>query len=305
MSSPHISPATTAAFAVVRRGFDREQVSSSLARLEAEAELLRADRDAAVERADRESSEAARARSRASELESRVAELGRAPVSTGQLSDRAATMLSIATAEADNIRDRANADADQIRADADDESWTLRQAASAELSAARERAAAVRQEHSAVLAAARSHAQSMTQSAERERARLDLVAAQHRDSIDQDHRIASDARRAEAQAEQEHRQASSVAAASAITTAAELSARRTIDDAVLTATDIMSRARDHVEELRAIRDQIIDELASLRARLEPIPGRGDSHKLDLPERPDISSFEESAPSASDTPSPPA
>ncbi|MBB1010466.1 hypothetical protein G6010_13375, partial [Dietzia sp. SLG510A3-3B2-2] len=53
MSSMHTSPTTAESFAVVRRGFDREQVMGALSRLETETDLLRADRDAAVDRADR------------------------------------------------------------------------------------------------------------------------------------------------------------------------------------------------------------------------------------------------------------
>ncbi|MBB1057805.1 hypothetical protein G6020_10430, partial [Dietzia sp. B19] len=53
MSSTHMPTTGADPFAVVRKGFDREQVTSTLTRLEAEVELLRADRDAAVERAER------------------------------------------------------------------------------------------------------------------------------------------------------------------------------------------------------------------------------------------------------------
>ena len=42
MSSMHTPPTTVEPFAVVRKGFDREQVTAALSRLEAEAELLRA-----------------------------------------------------------------------------------------------------------------------------------------------------------------------------------------------------------------------------------------------------------------------
>ncbi|MBB0995400.1 hypothetical protein G6015_14485, partial [Dietzia sp. SLG510A3-40A3] len=60
MSSMHTSPTTAESFAVVRRGFDREQVMGALSRLETETDLLRADRDAAVDRADRAAADADR-----------------------------------------------------------------------------------------------------------------------------------------------------------------------------------------------------------------------------------------------------
>ena len=114
MSSTHTPTTGAEPFAVVRKGFDREQVTSALTRLEAEAELLRADRDAAVDRAERAAEEAARDRARAASLEARATELGRAPVTSEQMSDRLSTMLSLATAEAESIRDTAQATADRI-----------------------------------------------------------------------------------------------------------------------------------------------------------------------------------------------
>ena len=146
MSSMHTPPTTVEPFAVVRKGFDREQVTAALSRLEAEAELLRADRDAAVARADRATAEAERARARVSELEARVAELGRAPVTSDQMSDRLSTMLSLATAEAAAIRDAALAVADRVRTEAEEEAWRLRETAAAELADVRARAVAVRTE---------------------------------------------------------------------------------------------------------------------------------------------------------------
>ncbi|MDO8393971.1 MAG: hypothetical protein Q7T31_06250, partial [Dietzia sp.] len=129
MSSTHMPTTGADPFAVVRKGFDREQVTSTLTRLEAEVELLRADRDAAVERAERAAAEAARERARAASLEARVAELGRTPVTNEQMSDRLSTMLTLASAEAESIRDSALAAADRVRADAEDEAWNLRETA--------------------------------------------------------------------------------------------------------------------------------------------------------------------------------
>lgn len=300
MSSTNTSPATSEAFAVVRKGFDPDQVSAALERVEAEAELLRADRDAAVDRADRAAEEVARERARAASLEARVTELGRAPKTSEEVSDRVSTMLSVATAEAESIRDAAHAAADQIRADADEESWTLRESArhaaeadrgsaAAELTAARERAAAVRSEHSTVLDAARSRAAAIISAGERERERLDHEASTLRDTIDEDQRLAADARRSESLRDTEERHTASVAEADSTTRAAEETARRTVEDATAEAHSIMTRAHEHVAELRGIREEIVGELASLRARLELIPGRAGDHDAHIPVRPGVSS----------------
>ncbi|MEH6818676.1 MAG: hypothetical protein V7706_01885 [Dietzia psychralcaliphila] len=290
MSSTHTPTTGADPFAVVRKGFDREQVTSSLTRLEAEAELLRADRDAAVERAERAATEAARERARAASLEARVAELGRTPVTSEQMSDRLSTMLALATAEAESIRDSALAAADRVRSDAEEEAWNLREAArreaaadreaaTAELTAARLRAAAVRTDQAGVLDAARSRAEEIIKAAEREARRLDLEAAHRRDLIDEDHRIASDARRTESRRQHEDRQAASVAEAEAVKRDAQNHARETIDQATAEAASLIARARRHTEELQTVRERILADLASIRARLEPIPGRPDDPAL--------------------------
>lgn len=289
MSNTTPPPAATARFAVVRKGFDREQVDATLQRLEAEVEVLRADRDAAVDRADRAAAEAAAQRNRTSDLESRVAELGRAPVTTGQMSDRVSTMLSLATAEAESIRDTANAGAAQTRADADEDAWNLREAArqaaeadrssaAAELEAVRRRAVDIRTEHTNVLESARTRAREIILAAERDRDRLDAEAAQARAQIDDDHRIASDARRLEARTAADRRREES-----------ETAARATVDDATHEAERIMGLARGHVDELRTARERVLDELAALRARLETIPGPSDGIDLEIPDPPEVSS----------------
>ena len=138
-------------FAVVRKGFDREQVTSTLTRLEAEAELLRADRDSAVERAERAAADLERERERVRALESRVAELGRVPTTSEQMSDRLSTMLGLATAEAESTRDNAPATADRIPTEAEDPAWRMRETADTELKEIRARTTAIRAEHDSVL----------------------------------------------------------------------------------------------------------------------------------------------------------
>src|SRR5699024_3945503 len=286
MSSTNTSPAVAAPFAVVRKGFDQKQVADALARHDAEAEVLRADRDAAVDRAERASAEAARERERAASLEARVAELGRAPVTTAQVSDRVSTMLTVATAEAESIRDSAHATADQIRADADEEAWTLRESArraaetdrgsaTAELTAARERAAAVRAEHTEILESARKRAAEILAAAERERQRLDLEASRAREEIDEDHRLASDARRRETRLEDERRPAASVSAAEATRRAADEDARQPVDEAT-------ERAEPRT---RARRGAAPDPRADhRRTRRAPCPSRIDPRACGRPRR---------------------
>ena len=279
MSSTHTPTSSTESFTVVRRGFDRDQVAATLARLRAEVDLLRADRDAAVQRAERLAAAAGTDRGRIAALEARVAELGRAPLPGEQMSDRLSTMLSLATAEAGALRDAAHQVADRIRADAEEEAWTLRQtaareaavdrdAATAELAAARSRAEAVRAEHAEVLSAAHARAEQLVSAAENQARQLDALAAVRRGRIDEDHRLASDARRSAALREDDARREASEAAAEAV--------RR---DAGAEAAALVKRARHQTRELRGVREQIVTDLAAIRARLEPIPGRLDTADL--------------------------
>ncbi|MBB1030592.1 hypothetical protein G6027_06780, partial [Dietzia sp. SLG310A2-38A2] len=56
---------------------------------------------------------------------------------------------------------------------------------------------------------------------------------------------------------------------------AEEQARETTGRAESEAASLVSTARRHTEELRSVRERILADLAAIRARLEPIPGRLD------------------------------
>ena len=288
MSSTHTPHSAVQPFAVVRKGFDREQVNSALTRLEAEAELLRADRDSAVERAERAAADLESERERVSALEARVAELGRAPATSDQMSDRLATMLRLATAEAESIRDGAHATADRILTEAEDDAWQLREAAEIELTEIRARNTAIRAEHDAVLRTARQRAEEILRSAERQARQLDEEAATRRDRIDEDHRLASDLRRQEALREDESRQAATESANAALLATARDDADQTIADARARAKIMIDDATAHTERLRELRRDVLADLAAIRARLEPLPGRIDQEEP-LPDPPQLNS----------------
>lgn len=291
MSSMQTTETAAQSFAVVRKGFDREQVNSALSRLEAEVELLRADRDSAVERAHRTNSEVERLREENRVLEARIAELGRVPKTTEQMSDRLSTMLSLATAEAESIRDAAHSTADRTLTEAEDEAWRMRETASNELTAIRTRTEAVRAEHTAALEAARTRAKEIIRSAESEAKRLDNDAAERRRQIDEDHRLASDLRREETMKEDQAIRTASLSAAQALRQDARSEADTLVNNARVRAEQLVDQAHAHTEQLRALRDTVYAELATVRARLEPLPGRGADEEL-LPDKPEFSSNDE-------------
>lgn len=291
MSSMHTPQSAVQPFAVVRRGFDREQVNSSLERLEAEVELLRADRDSAVERADRAATDLDRERERGRTLEARVAELGREPATSDQMSDRLATMLRLASAEAESIRDEAHSDADRIRTEAEDDAWRLREAADTELQEVRVRNTAIRAQHDQTLRAARNRAEEIIRSAERQARQLDDEAATRRNQIDEDHRLASDLRRQEALREDESGRAATAEANAALLAKARTEADETIAAARAHAKAMIDAATAHTEQLRQLRRDVLADLAAVRARLEPVPGRIDQEDP-LPDPPEFNSNDE-------------
>lgn len=287
MSSTHTTQAAVQPFAVVRRGFDRDQVTAALSRLEAEAELLRADRDAAVARAERALVDLELQREHRATLEARVAELGKAPVTSEQMSDRVSTMLGLASAEAASIRDAAHTTADQVLNQAEEDAWRMRESAASELSDIRSRTAKIRAEHTSVLEAARTRAAEIVRAADQRARMLDEDAAQHRKQIDDDHRLASDARRLESLREERARQAASLRAADELRRAAAEDAACIVDDARTRASEMIAVARTHTEHLRHLRRDVLADLAAIQARLEPVPSTVDEEPL--PDSPSFSS----------------
>lgn len=291
MSSMRTPQMAVQTFAVVRRGFDREQVNSTLARLEAEAEILRADRDSAVERAERAAADLERERDRVRELEKRVAELGRVPATSEQMSDRLSTMLGLATAEAESIRDNAHSTADRILTEADETAWRLRETARTELSDIRARNNAVRTEHDAVLKSARDRGQEIVRAAERDARQLAEDAARQRNQIDEDHRLASDLRRSEALREYESSRSAAAATAAAVTAKARDEGEAAVSEAHDRAKKMIDEAIAHTRELQVLRRGVLSDLAAIRARLEPIPSGLDQDES-LPDQPMLNSNDE-------------
>ena len=288
MSSMHTPQTAVQPFAVVRKGFDREQVISALTRLEAEADLLRADRDSAVERAERATADLERERHRSRTLETRVAELGRTPTTSEQMSERLSAMLRLATAEAESIRDNAHTAADRILTEAEETAWQLRESASAELSAIRARNTAIRSEHDAALEAARKRAGDIIRSAERETRRLADEAARKRQLVDDDHRLAADLRRQETLDQEKSRREAAEAAAQSLQSQARSEADALLAQARQRGDTMISDATTYTEQLRDLRRGILSDLAAIRARLEPLPGSVEQEEP-IPAPPEISS----------------
>ncbi|MCK5757229.1 MAG: hypothetical protein KAH46_31450, partial [Mycobacterium sp.] len=98
-------------FAVVMRGFDREQVTEHLQRVDAELRVLAADRDAATANAHELVAHLEEARDEIEELRREVDKLSVPPTTAQGMSERLGRMLQLASDEASEIRADAAAEA--------------------------------------------------------------------------------------------------------------------------------------------------------------------------------------------------
>ncbi|MFT4044609.1 MAG: hypothetical protein QM673_15735 [Gordonia sp. (in: high G+C Gram-positive bacteria)] len=132
-------------FAVVMRGFDREQVTERLQRIDAEMRVLAADRDAATANAQELAAHLHQARDQIEALRREVDTLSVPPTTAQGMSDRLSRMLQLASDEASEMRAEASAEAAETLSVARQESQQLTSDAQAEadriLADARERSA--------------------------------------------------------------------------------------------------------------------------------------------------------------------
>ncbi len=212
-------PARQLPFAIVMRGYDREQVADHLQRLDAELRVLAADRDAATANAHELAAHLEDARDEIAELRREVDKLSVPPTTAQGMSERlsrmlqlasdeasemraeasaeAAETLSIARQEAADMRSSAAADAERVRGEArtaakklvDEAAARARQvketAAANESESARliaERAAAMEAEHTKTMSAANDEARRIVEKAKAEVAELEAVSARERDN---------------------------------------------------------------------------------------------------------------------------
>lgn len=122
MSAPVPPPAP---FDTVRRGFDRDQVTDRLQRMDAELRVLAADRDAANANANELATHLTAAREEINNLRSEVDRLSVPPTTAQGMSERLSRMLQLASDEASEIRANAQAEADETVSIAKQQAATL------------------------------------------------------------------------------------------------------------------------------------------------------------------------------------
>jgi hypothetical protein len=276
-------------FSIVRRGFDRAQVEERLGKLLAERDSAHTARQNAVAEHERTSREldvsrgetrAARAelaerRSEVDRLAGQVAELSTIPSTVDGMSDRLQQMVRVAQDEVNDMRARATRGAAQILSMAQAEADELRESSRQERRTFEADQRSSQDELNARLDEARTQLASMREEVDGQRARLDAELADRR-AHDEQVLAAEIADRREVMlgdlATHEKRQREE---AQRIVDAAADRARTLVSDAAAETDRARSHAREQVqrateelEQLRALQHQVAEQLAGVRSLLD-------------------------------------
>jgi hypothetical protein len=276
-------------FAIVRRGFDRAQVEDRLSKLLAERDSAHTARQNAVAERERISREldvsrgetrAARAelaetRAEVDRLAGQVAELSTIPSTVDGMSDRLQQMVRVAQDEVNDMRARATRGAAQILSMAQAEADELRESSRAERRTFEAEQRSAQEELRARLEESRSQLAALREESDGARARLDAEMAERR-AHDEQALAAELADRREIMladlATQERRQREE---AQRIVDAASARARALVAEAAAESDRTRSqmreqvgRANEELEQLRALQHQVAEQLAGVRSLLD-------------------------------------
>ncbi|MCF8604077.1 hypothetical protein L5I01_11985 [Gordonia sp. HY442] len=225
-------------FPIVMRGYDRDQVTDHLRRLDAEMQMMSADRDSAHASADELHDRLEHARAQMHDLQREVDTLSVPPTTVAGMSDRVSRMLQLATDEAAELRANARDEADETLSIARQNAHQERSDASAEAARTKE--------------LAQDHADSLITDAEKRAADIDAEAEKTRRDAEQS---LSDARRR----------------AQEILDEAESEAARLRGAAHSISMNRLARSRELAGAAHDAHGQILDHLDALRQHLVDLP----------------------------------
>ncbi|EGD53460.1 hypothetical protein SCNU_18973 [Gordonia neofelifaecis NRRL B-59395] len=220
------------------RGYDRDQVTDHLRRLDAELRMMAADRDAAHANSDELQGHLDEARHRIRDLQDEVNTLSVPPTTVAGMTDRVSRMLQLATDEASEVRANARDEADETVSVARQEADDIRASAAAAATRTKE--------------LAQEHADSIITDAEKRAAEID-EAAQKR--AEESKKEQEDARKR----------------AQEIIAAAEADAARLRGAAHNISMTRLARSRDLAESAHDAHRQILDHLDALREHITNLP----------------------------------
>jgi chromosome segregation ATPase len=262
-------------FDIVRRGYDRAQVDQRLSELRSDLEGAREDhKENARQFAEQFSALSAENRALGAEVEivaadrdelrARVAELSVIPTTVDGLSARLQELLQIAQDDATELRTRANANATKL--------LTLARAEADEI---RERAQRENEEMQSQLEGYRREGERLQQESAAQQVQLHNELTERRTRVEAD--LAEDVEKLRSQhdAELKAYEAEKRAESDQIVDAAERSARAQLAEAASAAQDLRAKARadvnsacHEIQEARALKKQVAEQLTVLKTLLE-------------------------------------
>lgn len=259
-------------FSIVRKGFDRDEVTNYFARFEAELRVTATDRDAAAAQARDLARQLENARNEIDALRKDVDRLSVPPTTAEGMSDRISRMLRLASDEASELRARAEAEAAEMISLAEQDGIRLRGDYEQKLAELEERRIAFTEEHERTMVAARSEAERIVAAARAEAERLAAEAEAKREQVQQDFEITMAERRSKLLGELDELDRSSKAEAKQRIDDATREADRRLAHATERSECKVANARDLTEELRVLRGRILSQLDAVREQLDEVPG---------------------------------
>jgi chromosome segregation ATPase len=255
-------------FDIVRRGYDCAQVNYQLAQLQADLQLAAADRDAGAAQAVELARQLEAARGELDDLRVQVQRLAAPPTTVEGMSERVIRMLRKAQDEAAEITTRATVAAAATRASAEREADDLRGRYEKMIGEAHRRRSAMEAEHERVIADARRRGEEILALAKQRAEQHDAESAARRQQAEEDFDITMSVRRRDAMRALAEEEATSKSEAQRRVDEATDVARRLVTEADQSAVARVQEATRQVDQLRTLRHRLIEQLLSVRTKLD-------------------------------------
>ena len=258
-------------FAVVRRGYDRDEVREFFDRFDAELRVTATDRDAAAAHARNLAAQLENARLDINSLRHEVDRLSVPPTTAEGMSERISRMLRLASDEASELRANAQAEAAEVMSVAEQHATELRTRREQQLAEILRRRAALDVEFEQTMANARAEAARIVEAARAEADRLDVDADAKRRSVQRDFELTMNERRTNLTRAMAELEATSKAEATRRLNDASDESRRMVEAATAQSERRIAHAKELAEELRMLRGRVLSQLIGIRGQLDSVP----------------------------------
>jgi chromosome segregation ATPase len=258
MAAEGTSPAE--GFAIVRRGYDPDQVTEHLHRADVEAKVLLTDRDTAVARAEWADRELAQARGELDRLQGEVRALKGTPQSVGRLSERLDALFRLAHDEYGDLQATAATYTREAIAALEEQIGGQGPAAGD--------AAPLVEERPTDPAAAQREIDRLYREAAQERARLHEAALAERERADEEFRTVLALRARAALTQLARQQADALRISRQVLDDVDAKVRERLAVAAEQARAMIADAQREVDDLHAVRDRLRSHLDSARSTLD-------------------------------------